>query len=55
MAKRTIFNALADGRRAFTFHGTFDSKEKAKKREREVKGFILKRNGRYYVVTRNKK
>lgn len=34
----------------FTFHGSFTSKEKAKKKEKEVGGFIREKNGRYYVL-----
>lgn len=34
----------------FTFHGGFKSKEDAKKKEKEVGGFIKEKNGRYYVM-----
>jgi hypothetical protein len=43
-----------EGRR-FRFHGAFDSKKDAKKKEKEVRdSFILKRGNRYYVVTERK-
>jgi hypothetical protein len=41
--------------RKFIFHGSFDKKEAAKKREKEIPdSFILERKGRYVVVTARK-
>lgn len=37
--------------RTLCFHGFFVSKKKAVAKERKVRGFILKRGGRYLVAT----
>jgi hypothetical protein len=37
--------------KAFTFHGSYESKILAARKEREIPGsFIIKRDGRYYVL-----
>ena len=39
--------------RKFAFHGAFTSKQKAKRREKEIPGsFVLDRDGEHYVLTR---
>lgn len=45
----TFKKAHATGKK-FTFHGAFNSKKDAKKREKEVGGFIREKNGRFYVL-----
>jgi len=36
----------------FKVHGSFKKKKDAVRKEREVGGFIIKRKGRYVVLTR---
>jgi hypothetical protein len=51
------FNPGPPGRgKRFLFHGAFTSKEKAKRREKQIPGsFVLDRGGEHYVVTPRKK
>ena len=49
---------MAKRGRRFTFHGAFGSKEKARKKERAVHGFIkrikIRGDTRYVVMTRGR-
>lgn len=49
-SKHTFKKAHVTGK-SFTFHGAFNSKQDAKRKEKEVPGsFIRHKNGRFYVL-----